>query len=206
MRLRALAALIATAIVACGLDREGFRDGAALDATSSAGGTTTTGDSSSTEGSGASGAPTGGAGGAPTGGSGGESNASGGAGGSPLECWGPDTICCAGTPCPTATMECCLENQYSGEDATCVAKGACPDLTVSCDDSEDCPGSEICCISWDGSNYQGVACEDVCIPPVPASVPGKYPMCNLVDGTCPATLHCEYDAYVGEVGWGFCYY
>jgi hypothetical protein len=102
-------------------------------------------------------------------------------------------------------MECCLTDHNSGEYATCVAKDACPTLTVSCDDSEDCPGA-ICCITWDGFNYQGVACEESCNPPVPAGLAGKYPMCNLAGGTCPGSLQCYYDNYVGEVGWGYCYY
>jgi hypothetical protein len=201
----ALAALITPAFVACALDRAGLGSDAALDATSSGGATssgdtaTTGGGSSSTDGS--SPPATGGGGGA-----GGGDPSAGGAGGSPsLECWGPDTICCANAiPCPTATMECCLSDQYSGELAICVARGTCPDLAINCDDSEDCAGS-ICCIDWNGFNYQGVECKETCNPPNNAGDPGKYPMCNWDDGTCPAGLQCNYDVYVGEVGWGYCF-
>lgn len=193
----ALAALLAPAFVACELDRGGTYTDAAT-----SGGATTGGGSSVTQGNGTSSGPPAGAGG----GAGGRDPSGGGAGGGqPLECWGPDTICCANAiPCPTATMECCLADQDSGELATCVEKDTCPTLTVSCDDSEDCPGS-ICCIDWNGYNFQSVKCEDTCDPPYWLGDAGEYPMCNVVGGTCPRGLDCIEDDYVGEVGWGYCF-
>ena len=196
MRGWALTALIAPAVVACGLDRAGISDNAALDASGSA--TMTTGASGPTHGTGAGGGP-------PTSGAGGTGGATSGAGGGTLACWGPDTICCAGMPCPIATMECCLTHQDLAEEASCVAKDACQTLTVTCDDSEDCPSDEVCCIDWDGFNYHSVDCEDSCDPPDYAGQPGEYPMCNLDGGTCPDDLVCNMDVHVGDVGWGYCF-
>jgi hypothetical protein len=167
---------------------------------------------------GAGGGGTGAAGGGGPSGSGGSTSATssvsssassggGGAGGSPpLECWGPDAVCCGGVACPVATMECCATSQGQVENANCVAKGTCATLTIACDDWADCPG-EVCCTDWNNSINQHLAieCLPECMPPNQLGESGIYPICSLAGGSCPYGLDCFEDYYIGDAGWGYCY-